>query len=460
MSSMCLCKCYRNPLDRGNNKQHSENEAQKIQGNKTRCYKPLYIQPVDESSERCKNLDNKYPLFGELEAIYSLAKIAETNQTGSGSVLTGENSPTNAGLLMPFNAIHGQNVGAIGAANTAIGVDHGSENSIGEETSLRKSQRRKRKRKMNENLSFMVGFFEKFVKQVMDHQEMLHRMFLEAIERMDKERTKREETWRCQEAAKYNREAISRAHEHALASSREAQIVSYIEKITGQSINLPARKIPLLLQPEIPKEPIKELAPMKTDNNSRWPKTEVEALIQVRSSIEAKFQEPGLKGPLWEEVSSLMSSMGYQRSAKRCKEKWENINKYFRKTKESTKNRSLQSKTCSYFYQLDQLYSKTLSNCSPSTISMPSSSSEVGVERQGYSELLEAFIVGRDLTAITNPSSKNMKIAEMGCSRLEFDGIIDDEVELEQGSHGKKKKGHEDVKEKGGQEQKDDGGGD
>ncbi|KAF2304277.1 hypothetical protein GH714_029219 [Hevea brasiliensis] len=241
----------------------------------------------------------------------------------------------------------------------------------------------------------------------MDHQEILHRNFLEVIERMDKERTKREEAWRCQEAEKYNREAVSRAHEQALASRREAQIVSYVEKITGQSIDLPARKTPLLLQPEIPEEPTKRLTPIITDSHSRWPEAEVEALIQVRSSVETKFQEPGLKGPLWEEVSSLMASMGYQRSAKRCKEKWENINKYFRKAKESTKKRSQQSKTCSYFDQLDQLYSRTFIN-----------------------------------SPFNNSSSNGL--------RLEFGGIINEKVE--RGSHEQEKENHEDYYDEKGEE--------
>ena len=48
--------------------------------------------------------------------------------------------------------------------------------------------------------------------------------------------------------------------------------------------------------------------------------------------------------------------MGYKRSAKRCKEKWENINKYFRKTNESSKKRSVNSRTCPYFHQLSCLY--------------------------------------------------------------------------------------------------------
>ncbi|KAL8226392.1 hypothetical protein R6Q57_016224 [Mikania cordata] len=72
--------------------------------------------------------------------------------------------------------------------------------------------------------------------------------------------------------------------------------------------------------------------------------------------LDTKYQENGPKGPLWEEVSSAMRNLGYNRNAKRCKEKWENINKYYKKVKESSKKRPEDSKTCPYFHQLDAIY--------------------------------------------------------------------------------------------------------
>ncbi|XP_022153675.1 trihelix transcription factor GT-2-like [Momordica charantia] len=97
-------------------------------------------------------------------------------------------------------------------------------------------------------------------------------------------------------------------------------------------------------------------------SSSRWPKVEVEALIKLRTNLEAKYQENGPKGPLWEEISSAMKKLGYNRNPKRCKEKWENINKYFKKVKESKKTRPEDSKTCPYFHQLDALYREKSGN--------------------------------------------------------------------------------------------------
>ncbi|MQL41692.1 hypothetical protein EI012_27700, partial [Escherichia coli] len=88
----------------------------------------------------------------------------------------------------------------------------------------------------------------------------------------------------------------------------------------------------------------------------RWPKSEVHALIRLRTILEAKYQENGPKAPLWEDISAGMQRLGYNRSSKRCKEKWENINKYFKKVKESNKKRREDSKTCPYFHELEALY--------------------------------------------------------------------------------------------------------
>jgi hypothetical protein len=91
-------------------------------------------------------------------------------------------------------------------------------------------------------------------------------------------------------------------------------------------------------------------------SSSRWPKTEVDALIQLRMDLDMRYLETGAKGPLWEDISSGMRRLGYNRSSKRCKEKWENINKYYKKVKESNKKRPEDSKTCPYFHQLEAIY--------------------------------------------------------------------------------------------------------
>lgn len=109
---------------------------------------------------------------------------------------------------------------------------------------------------------------------------------------------------------------------------------------------------------------------MLAPSPSRWPKTEVYALIKLRQTLDIKYQDSGPKGPLWEEISAGMIKLGYNRNAKRCKEKWENINKYYKKVKESNKKRPEDSKTCPYFHQLDAMY-REKSNSSHSQFRLP-----------------------------------------------------------------------------------------
>ncbi|GAB4845142.1 hypothetical protein Ancab_038546 [Ancistrocladus abbreviatus] len=61
---------------------------------------------------------------------------------------------------------------------------------------------------------------------------------------------------------------------------------------------------------------------------NRWPKQETMALLEIRSDMDAVFRDSSLKGPLWEEVSRKMAELGHHRSAKKCKEKFENVYKY------------------------------------------------------------------------------------------------------------------------------------
>lgn len=238
---------------------------------------------------------------------------------------------------------------------------------------------RKRKR------SSMMAFFENLMKQVIEKQEAMQQKFLEAIEKREQDRMIREEAWKRQEMARLSREQELKSQERSLTASRDAAMVAFLQKVTGQTLPIPQLPSPIQQQQNIisippppppppppqnhqisDQEPhsqeCKELA-IFDPNSKRWPKPEVLALIKLRSGLEQKFHEAGPKGPLWEEISSGMACLGYNRNAKRCKEKWENINKYFRKAKESNKKRPENAKTCPYFHQLDALYrKKTLGN--------------------------------------------------------------------------------------------------
>ncbi|KAL2519895.1 Trihelix transcription factor GT-2 [Forsythia ovata] len=159
-------------------------------------------------------------------------------------------------------------------------------------------RRHKRKRKW-------MDYFERLMKDVIEKQEELQKKFLETLEKREKDRIAREEAWRVQEMAKMSKEHELLVQERSIAAAKDSAL---------------------------------------------------------RTDLDLKYQENGPKGPLWEEISAAMAKIGYNRSSKRCKEKWENINKYFKKVKESNKKRPEDSKTCPYFEQLDALYKEKAKN--------------------------------------------------------------------------------------------------
>lgn len=87
---------------------------------------------------------------------------------------------------------------------------------------------------------------------------------------------------------------------------------------------------------------------------NRWPRQETIALLQIRSDMDAIFRDSSLKGPLWEQVSRKMEELGYHRSGKKCKEKFENVYKYHKRTKDGRVGKS-EGKTYRFFDQLEAL---------------------------------------------------------------------------------------------------------
>ncbi|KAK7279504.1 hypothetical protein RJT34_24557 [Clitoria ternatea] len=91
-------------------------------------------------------------------------------------------------------------------------------------------------------------------------------------------------------------------------------------------------------------------------STGRWPRQETLTLLEIRSRLDPKFKEANQKGPLWDELSRIMSEEhGYQRSGKKCREKFENLYKYYKKTKEGKAGRH-DGKHYRFFRQLEALY--------------------------------------------------------------------------------------------------------
>ncbi|KAK7380484.1 hypothetical protein VNO78_32995 [Psophocarpus tetragonolobus] len=253
-----------------------------------------------------------------------------------------------------------------------------TSSSTASDEDLEERYRRKRKWK---------DYFRKLTKKVLVKQEEMQKKFLEAMDKRERERVVQQDNWRMQEMARINREHEILVQERSTAVAKDAAVIALLQKLYGQQnptqqveveppqqIQTMPQSQPPILMPnsnvEIKKMnnghraisttnattsiSIATTSPM--NSSSRWPKAEVHALIRLRTSLDTKYQENGPKAPLWEDISIAMQRLGYNRSAKRCKEKWENINKYFKKVRENNKERREDSKTCPYFHELEALY--------------------------------------------------------------------------------------------------------
>ncbi|KAK4767016.1 hypothetical protein SAY86_014767 [Trapa natans] len=279
----------------------------------------------------------------------------------------------------------------------------------------------RRKKKRQEKFETFKLFCESMVERLMAQQEEIHNKLLEDMMRRDREMVEKEEAWKKMEMDRVNKELDRRAHEQSLAQIRHAAIIELLKRFTtdhprenrqdhdhGDSNPVSAvaggapdndddgdrpEPSPNSNPPPPPPpsavvstSPVSSKTPRNTrasgngegaDTGKRWPREEVLALINLRCSIPGSGGEErsenqqqqgqggggsgsAMRAPLWERISQGMSELGYKRSAKRCKEKWENINKYFRKTKDSTasKKRPPDSRTCPYFQQLTALYNQ------------------------------------------------------------------------------------------------------
>ncbi|XP_050288251.1 trihelix transcription factor GTL1 isoform X1 [Quercus robur] len=213
---------------------------------------------------------------------------------------------------------------------------------------------RKRKRKPSKKLK---GFLESLVGKVMERQERMHKELMEVIEKREQERRTREEAWRQQEMERMKREEEVRTQE----MSRSLALISLIQNILGDEIQVPQ---PLITRcKEEDGGEIGMLNEVKCDpNNKKWLEAEVQALIALRTTLEHKFRPTGSRGSIWEEISVELYNMGYNRSAKKCKEKWDNMNKYFRRSMESGKKHAANGKACQYFHDLNILYGNGIIN--------------------------------------------------------------------------------------------------
>ncbi|XP_062088085.1 trihelix transcription factor GTL1 [Humulus lupulus] len=231
-----------------------------------------------------------------------------------------------------------------------------------------------KRRKSKRNIEH---FLENMVTKVMEKQEEMHNQLIDMVKKMERERILREEAWKQMEMERRKRDELVRTQE----TSRSLALISFLQNLLGEEIQIPEPvSRPFMEENRVGR--IDAQADTKCNSeNKRWPEDEVQALIALRTDLEHKFQTTDSKGCIWEEISVGMYSMGYNRAAKKCKEKWDNMNKYFKKPNGSGKKRSANGKTCPYFRSLESLYKNGVANSGIGD-STPNNGDEVRSEKE------------------------------------------------------------------------------
>ncbi|KAL8228299.1 hypothetical protein R6Q57_015883 [Mikania cordata] len=267
------------------------------------------------------------------------------------------NTETDGGSLIPPNC---SNLGLPSKEfqiETALSSSSSDETSKLQEPIMEPINKKKRKRKSRRKLELFV---ESMIKTVTEKQEEMHNQLIEMLEKNEKESIKREQAWKKQEIEREKRNEQARK-QHI---SQSLALISFIQNSLGQEV-----QIPNFLEKQGDKQENQEnskddaagnddiemnnIEESECDpNTKRWPKSEVQALITIRVALNHKINGKGSKSSIWDDVSTGLSGMGYNRTPKKCKEKWENINKYYKRTMEKGK----ESKSCAYFSELEMLH--------------------------------------------------------------------------------------------------------
>ncbi|XVF07733.1 hypothetical protein REPUB_Repub06bG0165400 [Reevesia pubescens] len=231
------------------------------------------------------------------------------------------------------------------------------------------SDKRKKKRGSRSWKAKIKEFIDSQMRKLMERQEAWLEKMTKTLEQKEQERVLREEEWRKEEAARIDREHKFWAKERAWIEARDAALMEALQNLTGKQLKAISSSQELMAtemqnhsenQNENGSETINNTA--KSDHG--WQESEVSRLIQLRTSMESRFEQGGCSEEiLWEEIAAKMACLGFDRSALMGKDKWDSISAYLMKTKESNKKRKENSRGCGYYQNNESLYSQGRAYC-------------------------------------------------------------------------------------------------
>lgn len=175
-------------------------------------------------------------------------------------------------------------------------------------------------------------FIDAQMKKIMEKQEEWMEKMMKSIEQKEQERVLREEQWRKEEAARFEKEHKFWANERAWMESRDSALMDALHKLNGKESDHKCS----------PDDQNLHHSNGKIDTNinlTSWGENEITRLIQLRTSMETRFEQGGyMEELLWEEIASKMACLGYNRNSIICKTKWDSINEFLMRTKKRKEN--------------------------------------------------------------------------------------------------------------------------
>ncbi|KAL8168133.1 hypothetical protein V2J09_009632 [Rumex salicifolius] len=252
-----------------------------------------------------------YRFFRQLEALYG-------DSTHHNPVIISNHTTTATATATTALEFHSSMNRSISISNNDTSSDFSTSSSEEEDdvervgsmdSSMAGGRGRKRRGTGRSWKAKIKEFIESQMRKVMEKQEAWLEKMMSGLEHREKERIMREEEWRKQEVMRMEREHRFWARERAWIEARDKALMDALQRITGKDVG--------------------SLTTHDHDHQ-RWEESEMMKLVELRASVEERFDEcgggPGESG-LWEEISSRMACLGHDRSAKMCKEKWEFISK-------------------------------------------------------------------------------------------------------------------------------------
>ncbi|CAN4117235.1 unnamed protein product [Withania somnifera] len=274
-----------------------------------------------------------YRFFRQLEALYG-----ETSNTisasASGVLHQGSHFPVNNNNQDPHNFHHPQAPklsDSLSLSNSSELNTSSSEDSDDHDKMMSKKSRRGNKRSLKAKIK---DFIDGQMRKLMEKQEAWLEKMMKMIEHKEQERILREEEWRNQETIRIEREQEFWTNERAWIEARDAALMEAIHKLSSKDLKSTSSSNPRVSDEEIIGEiGVQNDSRYENEVDQHWPETEVTRLIQLRTSMESRFQQLGISSStndqehvLWEEISAKMAILGYEKSGTMCKNKWSNIN--------------------------------------------------------------------------------------------------------------------------------------